>query len=291
MKRTINQDTYEAIKNLLELNPSLVFNFLDVFDTFPYTAWNDSEDEYKDDYKPLVNKREIMLKTNDIDIIGKYMNGRKDYSFTQIKMIADSFIECLKNIVVFKENNKQTEDLEFLESIYNMTRSELTSAFNIMSEEDKKEFKDRLLSLVFSKNEEDVINMIRDDNLFMLCATNILMASAANIISSKDIFEASLKGENLPMVIRLAGLYDYDDYLKLVENEPKNPKGICALTYAFGSGLESNGFTMDADLYKYAEESGNIYKFIDEMHTYDIRDFYTSNLVKKYLLKKDQKLR
>ncbi len=291
-RMTITKETYEMIKNMLELNPCLVFNFLNIFGEFEFDGF-ENEFTYKDMYIPEINNVNVILGTKNKEVISKYMLG-KSFTLTETKMIADSFVRGLETIIEAKKSYQSShpDEYAFVKNIHCMSKEELKEAFSYLSDEDKKVFLDKVVSLTLLSSKEDTLKIISDIDTYKMFADVAELPRITHILPDKEFEQALLKSENaflIELILEGTGVSE-ENQLEFEELEnPREPKWICASAYSWGE--PENGKMSDEYIYESAERYPSMYKFIDEMHAYDRDDIYTTKLVKKYLLKKNQKLK
>ena len=291
-RMTITKETYEMIKNMLELNPCLVFNFLNIFGEFEFDGF-ENEFTYKDMYIPEINNVNVILGTKNKEVISKYMLG-KSFTLTETKMIADSFVRGLETIIEAKKSYQSShpDEYAFVKNIHCMSKEELKEAFSYLSDEDKKVFLDKVVSLTLLSSKEDTLKIISDIDTYKMFADVAELPRITHILPDKEFEQALLKSENaflIELILEGTGVSE-ENQLEFEELEnSREPKWICASAYSWGE--PENGKMSDEYIYESAERYPSMYKFIDEMHAYDRDDIYTTKLVKKYLLKKNQKLK
>ena len=288
----ITSETYEMIKNMLELNPCLVFNFLNIFGEFEFDGF-ENESTYKDMYIPEINNVNVILGTKNKEVTSKYMLG-KSFTLTETKMIADSFVRGLETIIETKKSYQLShpDEYAFIKNIHCMSKEELKEAFSYLKDEDKKAFLDKVVSLTLLSSKEDTLKIISDIDTYKMFADVAELPKITHILPVEEFEQALLKSENaflIELILEGTGVSE-ENQLEFEELEnPREPKWICASAYSWGE--PENGKMSDEYIYESAERYPSIYKFIDEMHAYDRDDIYTTKLVKKYLLKKNQKLK
>ncbi len=290
-EQTITRKTYEMIKNMLELNPCLVFNFLNIFGEFAF----DCRDNPYETHPPVFNNINVILATKNEDIINKYLMGSKDFTLTQMKMISDSFIGELKNLVEVETDyqNEHQEDYDFLKMIYTMSADQLKEALKYVSEEDRKAFINRVLSLTLLTSKEDAEKMIIDRERYFMCVSVLEhMRIACNIDYDTEFEQYLVQSENQYLIEEYRSFQISDEadekIWDKIEVSSYDPIWICASAY---HSDYQDYVISDSLLDEYVTSADDIYAFIDRLHTFDIDDLYTSKVVKKYLLKNDQKLR
>ncbi len=292
-RMNITKETYEMIKNMLELNPCLVFNFLNIFGEFEFDGF-ENESTYKDMYIPEINNVNVILGTKNKEVISKYMLG-KSFTLTETKMIADSFVRGLETVIEAKKSYQSShpDEYAFVKNIHCMSKEELKEAFSYLSDEDKKAFLDKVVSLTLLSSKEDTLKIISDIDTYKMFADVAELPRMTHILPDEEFEQALLKSENaflIELIMEGTGV-SRENQIEFEELEDsREPKWICASAYSWGEP-ENGKIWCDEYIYESAERYPSIYKFIDEMHAYDRDDIYTSKLVKKYLLKKNQKLK
>ncbi len=306
--KTIDQETVNSIRNILILNPSLVFSFLDMTKNFNnYDGCVDiffaKQKKFYKTYLPEFNPINVILDTNNADIISKYLRCSDDFTLTEQSAIASSFIKMLENNVEKSEYQKvHPEEYKFLKRLQGMTCEEFRDAYDMLDEKGKKAFDKKLLDITFFASKEDVIRIANDKVLYKMCIDCIYKAFEGGAVPYDDFMNAMRKSKNDLIVTHLAQNYPYVDegflYGTLYSAHVINllPQWLCAQAYYY-CDLEKTKDTIDYylghlrqlfDEYVEKHHIDRIYGYIDEIHTYDPEDVYTSALVKQYILKPGQ---